>query len=224
MADQEAPRVKKDVVPSQYRETYKASGGTCGDFIGKRLQEVGKDGLPALKTVMKENSIPEARWAGANVGMVRMNLANVLRSTFLNGGDIYILGKQYNVQHMLDDYNGKIERDKPETIRKFADVHELQTNELTVKRLTKTFFEAADKARAEEEKAKAKAVKDEEKAKKAADKEKAKADKEAKAAADAADKAKAKADKDAAAKEAKTAKAAAAKEAKKAPAKQTENA
>lgn len=199
MAD-EAPKVKKDVVPSEYRQRYKDTGGTAGDFIGVELQKVGKDGLPALQSVMRENGIPEKRWAEHNLGMQRMNLANVLRSTLLNGGDIYILGKQYNVNHMKDDYNGELVEDKPATIKKFAEAFQLQTNDRTVKALTKTFFEGARKAKAEEEKAKAKAEKDKAKAEKVAAAEKAKAEKEAKKKADDEAKAKAKAEKDAKAK------------------------
>lgn len=186
MAD-EAPQVKKDVVPSQYRDRYKASGGHTGDFIGAALQTVAKDGVPALKTVMKENQIPDKRWEGFNPGMVRMNLANVLRSTFLNGADIYILGKQYNLLHMKDDYNKELVNTDA-SLRQFAEINGLKADDRTVKALRRTFFEAAEKAKAEEAKAKAKAEKEAkakaEKDRKEAEKAKAKADKEAKAKAD----------------------------------------
>lgn len=170
MAD-EAPQIKKDVVPSEYRERYKATGGHAGDFIGAALQKVGADGLPALQTVMKENNIPEKKWATHNLGMQRMNLGNVLRSRFLNGEDIYILGKQYNVTHMLTDYNGEIDKDKPATIRKFAEVNEIQTSERTIKALTKTFFGGAEKAKREKDAADKKTAAAAAKVKKAADKE-----------------------------------------------------
>lgn len=209
MAD-EAPQVKKDVVPSDYRNKYKASGGTSGDFIALKLQEVGKDGLPALQAVMKENQIPQSRWAGLNVGMQRMNLANVLRSSFLNGGDIYILGKQYNVVHMRDDYNGDIQNTDA-SLAKFAKTNDLGDGPRVIKALRRTFFEAAEKAKADEAKAAKKKADDEAKAKKKADAEKAKADKAAKKKADDEAKAKAKAEKDTKAKADKEAKAAKAK-------------
>lgn len=226
MAD-EAPQVKKDVVPSTYRDKYKATGGHAGDFIGAELQKIGKDGEAALKAVMKENNIPVSRWAGHNFGMQRMNLANVLRSTLLNGGTIYLLGKQYDVNHMREDYNGELAEDKPATIRKFAEVNNLQTNDRTVKALTKTFFEGARKAKALEEREAKKKADAEAKAKKEADKAaaaKKKADDKAaadakKAEEKAAKEAKAKADKEAAAK-AKADKAAADKAAKDAKAKE----
>jgi hypothetical protein len=110
--------------------------------------------------------------------MQRMNLANVLRSTFLNGGDIYILGKQYNVTHMRDDYNGEIENND-KSIAKFAETNDLGTSPRVIKALRKTLFEAAEKAKAEEAK-EAKKTDAEAKAKKKADAEKAKADKAAK--------------------------------------------
>lgn len=188
----EAPQ-KKDVVPSTYRDKYKAHGGTSGDFIANELQKVGKDGLPALQTVMKENGIPAKRWDGHNVGMQRMNLANVLRSTFLNGGDIHILGKQYNVVHMRDDYNGEIENND-KSIAKFAEANDLGTSARVIKALRKTLFEAAEKAKAEEAKEAKRKTDAEAKAKKKADAEKAKADKAAKKKADDEAKAKKKAD------------------------------
>lgn len=177
----DAPQ-KKDVVPSAYRDRYKAHGGTSGDFIANELQKVGKDGLPALTSVMKENKIDPKRWDGHNVGMQRMNLANVLRSTFLNGGDVYILGKQYNVNHMRDDYNGTVEN-TDKSLAKFAEINELGSGERVVKALRKTFFEAEAKATAEAAKAKKKSDAEAAKAKKASDKEAAKKERETKAAA-----------------------------------------
>lgn len=214
---EQAPQLKKDVVPSKYRDEYKQKGGTCGDFLGKRLQEIGKDGLPALQSIMKENGIPDKRWATMNPGQQRMNLSNVLRSRFLNGEDVHILGKQHNVNHMADDYGrDRLDKDKPDTIAKFAEAHELQTNDRTVKALIKTFFppekrvvktaeqKAAEKAEAEKHKAEAKQQKADAAAKAKQDKADAK-----QAKADAAAKAKQdKADAAAAAKDAKADKAA----------------
>lgn len=177
----DAPQLKKDVVPSTYRDKYKATGGTCGDFIANELARVGKDGAPALAAVMKENGIPASRWSNHNVGMQRMNLANVLRSTFLNGGDIYILGKQYNLGHMAEDYNGTLD-DNDKSIGKFAETIELNNSPRVVKAIRKTVFGAAERARAEEAKTAKRAEAEKAKADKAAAKEAARKEREAKAA------------------------------------------
>lgn len=179
---EETPQLKKDVVPSAYREKYKATGGTNGDFIANELSRVGKDGIQALQAVMKENNIPTTRWAAHNVGQQRMNLSNVLRSTFLNGGDIYILGKQYNLAHMAEDYNGEL-KDNDKSIAKFADTIELNGDSpRVVKAIRKTIFGAAEKAKAEEAKAAKKAEAEKAKADKAAKKAAEKAEREKKAA------------------------------------------
>lgn len=183
----EAPQ-KKDVVPSAYRDKYKATGGTNGDFIALALKSVGGDGLPALKTVMKENKIPDNRWGAANVGMQRMNLSNVLRSTFLNGGDVYIMGKQYNLLHMRDDYNGTVEN-TDKSLGKFAETIGLQNDARTVKALRRTLFEAAEKAKKEQERVTAKAEREKAAATKKTDAAAAKVKKTADAAAAKADKA-----------------------------------
>lgn len=197
----EVPSPKKDVVPAEYRERYKASGGTNGDFIAQALQGVGKDGLPALHAVMRENGIPEKRWASLNVGQNRMNLSNVLRSQFLKGEDIYILGKQYNVRHMVEDYKGaKLTADKPDTFKRFAAHIDMSDNDRTVNALIRTFFPPVKKSAINaEERATIKAQKD-------ADKElarKQKTEATAKAKADKEAAAKVKADEKAAAKAAK---------------------
>lgn len=196
---EETQTLKKDVVPAKYREAYKATGGTNGDFIAKRLQEIGKDGTPALQAVMKENGIPAKKWGSMNPGQQRMNLSNVIRSRFLKGDDITILGKQYNVRHMADEWNGTLAKDKPASFVKFADDHNIKNDDRTIGILTRTFFPPDTQAK----KAEAKAVRDEQ----------AKTKAEAKAQAAAGKKAAADAKKEAAAK-AKTDKAAAAKAAK----------
>lgn len=217
MADEEAPQLKKDVVPSDYRDRYKASGGTNGDFIGVALQGVAKDGEAALQAVNKENNIPVKKWSAHNIGMQRMNLANVLRSRFLNGEDVYILGKQYNIVHMRDDYNGTVENNA-KSVAKFLETINVNSTERNIKAATKTFWPPERKATVSaEERAAIKAQKDADKAlakkQKQDDAAKAKADKAAAAKAEkdrkAAEKQKAKDDKAAAAKAAKDAKAAA---------------
>lgn len=201
---EEAHDVKKDVVPSSYRERYAATGGTNGDFIAKKLQEVTKDGETALATVMKENDIPAGKWNGFNVGMKRMNLSNVLRSRFLNGGTISILGKEYDIKQMLDETGLALDEKNDKSFDKFFDKIGLTVSDRTRATVKKTFFgpwplTPEQRAEAKAEKAKAKEA---EKAEKAAAKEKEKADraaaKEAEKAAKAKEKADAKAAKEAA--------------------------
>lgn len=192
---------KKDVVPSQYRERYKATGGTTGDFVGVQLQKIGKDGLPALHAVMKENGIAADRWGALNPGQQRMNLSNVLRSRLFKGESITILGKQYNIRHMLEDYNGTVTDGDAKSMAKFLEAHDMKSDERTIATVMRTFFapSAEDKAK---ERADAKAAKAEAAAKVKAEKaeaaatakavkakaaEAAKAEKAAKAAKPAAD-------------------------------------
>ena len=192
---------KKDVVPASYREKYKATGGTNGDFIGTTLQKLAKEGGGSLDSVKVENGIEVDRWATFNHGMQRMNLANVLRGRFLKGETIVILGKQYNAKHRVEDYTGKVEDDN-RSLAKLATFLELQDNERTVASLRALFFpkpkgpsaeeratERAEKAAVKaKEKADAKAIADEQKVKikQEADALKAKAKADAKVAKDAA--------------------------------------
>lgn len=131
---------KKDVVPSEYRERYKATGGTCGDFIATKLQGIAKDG--PLDAVKIENGIERERWSTFNPGMQRMNLANVLRGRFLKGESISILGKQYNAVHAKDDFNFTLE-DTNESLARAAEVLELQQNDRVVAALRKLYFPKA---------------------------------------------------------------------------------
>lgn len=213
--NEEAPTLKKDVVPGAYRERYAATGGTNGDFIAKKLQEITKDGETALGTVMKENDIPVGKWNGFNVGMKRMNLSNVLRSRFLNGGTITMLGKEYDIKQMLEETGLTLDEKNDKSFDRFFDKIGLTVSDRTRATVRKTFFGPWPKTpeqRAEEKAEKAKA-KEAEKAEKAAAKAKEKADRDAAKAKEKAEKAaakeKEKADR-AAAKEA--SKAAAAKE------------
>ena len=195
---------KKDVVPSTYREKYKESGGTCGDFVAGELQRIAKDGIESLVSVQVENGIEATRWADFNPGMRRMNLANVLRGRFLKGETIIVLGKHYNAVDMAKSEYDNIPNDH-KFMLKLAKFLDLQENDRTANSLTALFFPKAkgptaeeraavkaDKAAAKaQEKADKAAAKAQEKADKAAAKE---ADKVAKAAAKAAEKAAVKAE------------------------------
>lgn len=170
MTDTQAP--KKDVVPTHYRDKYKDTGGTCGDFIATKLQSVGKDG--SLDSIKAENGIERDRWSTFNPGMQRMNLANVLRGRYLKGESITILGKQYNAKHQSEEFNFTLE-DTPASLARAADILELQNNDRTIAALQKLFFPAAPKGKTAEER-------EQERAAKAAEKQKAKDLKAAKSA------------------------------------------
>lgn len=170
MTETQAP--KKDVVPTHYRDKYKETGGTCGDFIATKLQSVGKDG--SLDSIKAENGIERDRWSTFNPGMQRMNLANVLRGRYLKGDSITILGKQYNAKHQSEDFNFTLE-DTPASLARAASVLELQNNDRTIAALQKLFFPAAPKGKSAEER-------EQERAAKAAEKQKAKDLKAAKSA------------------------------------------
>lgn len=192
MPEEETPTLKKDVVPSTYREKYASTGGTCGDFIATKLQDITKDGPEALATVLKENGQPENKYRSYNVGMQRMNISNILRSRFLRGEAIYILGKEYDLRQMIED-DGLTVEDTDKSLSKLAESVGLQANDRTIASLRKTFFGPKPKS-AEEREAERKARAEAKEAEKAA---KAKEREEAKAARDA-ERAKEKAERDAA--------------------------
>lgn len=153
---------KKDVVPSEYRDKYKATGGTNGDFIATALSKVADDGVEALATVKKENGIDASRWDGFNPGMQRMNLANVLRGSFLKGETIKILGKAYNAKQQASDFNGTV-TDDDKTLGKLADylglvAKDQSPSDRVIAALRKLFFAPAKPTA--EDRAKAKAEKD----------------------------------------------------------------
>lgn len=176
---------KKDVVPSQYREKYKATGGTNGDFIAVALSKVGEDGLAALGTVKTENGIDAKRWEGFNPGMQRMNLANVLRGMYLKGETIKILGKAFNAKHQAQDMNGTL-ANSPASLGKLAKHLDLQDNERMIAALGKLFFPPEPKGPTAEQRAATKAAKEAEKLAAKAKRDTDAAEKKAKREADAA--------------------------------------
>lgn len=198
---------KKDVVPPQYRDQYKATGGSNGDFIAVELSRIAKDGIDSLNSVKTENGIETDRWSDKNNGMQRMNLANVLRGKYLKGETITILGKQYNVEHQLKDFTGEV-KDTKKSMREVAVYLELKDDERTVNLLRKLLFvipqQEEEKKRKAEEREAAKAEREAAKAEKAKEREAAKQKKAEEKAAKDAEKQK-KAEEKAAAKEAETA-------------------
>lgn len=170
---------KKDVVPSAYRDKYKETGGTNGDFIATALQRLAKDGgVDTLNTVKAENGIEATRWSTFNPGMQRMNLANVLRGTYLKGNTIKILAKEYNAVHQRDDYTGKVD-DTDKALKGLAEYLGLTSSDRTIASLRKLFFPPAPTGKTAEERAAEKAAKDKAKSDEKAAKAKVKADEKA---------------------------------------------
>lgn len=194
----EAAPEKKDVVPTAYREKYKETGGTNGDFIATALSKIGENGIDSLNQVKAENGIEAARWSTFNHGMQRMNLANVLRGQYLKGGTIKLLGREYNIKHQSEDFNGTV-TDDAKVLDRLAGFLELNVSDRTRAALQKLFFPAAPKGKTAEQRAADKAAKD---ATKAAGKALKTATADAAKARTAADKAKGAADKASAAVEA----------------------
>lgn len=204
--DADAPKVRKDVVPPQYRARYQETGGNNGDFIAEELSAVTKDGgTSTLSAIKKENDIPEAKWSGLNNGMVRMNLANTLRARYLRGEPITIAGKRFDMRQQLEEF-GNCKPDNETQVNKFLKfIGVNQTDRMRkaiVGFLTPKPDKAAERAKREEERAAAKAAKAKEredaKAAKAKEREEAAAkraaEKKAASAAKSADAGKAKAD------------------------------
>lgn len=200
-------KVTKDIVPAQYRDRYAANKGTCGDFIAAELSAIMEtNGIDSLKQIKKQNGIAESAWSGLNNGQQRMNVSNALRTAYLRGQAINIMGKEFSLETHREEYaDPKFDASNESQIKKFLAFVDMPDNTRNVRAIKKVFHddpqkalekakreEAAEAKRAEKEQAKADAAK----AKATADAEKkAKADAEkAKPKADA-PKADAKADK-----------------------------
>lgn len=92
----------KSVVGADYKERYKAFGGSCGDDLSELLKAAtvgagGKCDPAELRLVAEVNGICD-RLDGyeakeLNVGMCRMNIGNVLRGMLKKGVDVTIDGK-----------------------------------------------------------------------------------------------------------------------------------
>jgi len=175
------PKVRKDIVPPEYRKRYQELGGTCGDFIAAELTSMmDSGGIDSLNTVKAENSIPKERWSSLNHGQQRMNLSNTLRASFLRGETIKIAGKEYNLNAMRDEF-GNLDPTDRKSQGKFLEFVQMPNTDRNAKAIQRVFHDLPEKARL--------------RAEREDQREKAKAEKEAKKKADAEAKAKAKADK-----------------------------
>lgn len=168
-------KVRKDIVPPQYRKLYQELGGNCGDFIAAELTSlITTGGVDSLNAVKAENGVPVTRWSGLNNGQQRMNLSNILRAKFLRGETILIGGKQYNVNDLRDEF-GSLDVDADEQLDKFLQFSSMPVTERNRKalvRLYKTLPEQATKRAKREQEAEERKA---EKARKAAEKEAEKA-------------------------------------------------
>lgn len=181
-----AARITADVVPPEYRERYAAGNGTCGDFIATEVSAMTKEGGAAtMKSLKAENGIPEGKWDELNNGMQRMNLANVLRGSFLRGEPIKIGGKEYSLAASLVEFEGEgderepIKLDNDKELSKFIKMMDMQDTDRVRAALRRALGPKPEKKAvktAEEREAEKKAKADEREAAK-----KAKADERAKA-------------------------------------------
>jgi hypothetical protein len=183
-ATEEAPKVRKDIVPPEYRKRYAELGGTCGDFIAAEISAMMESGgIDSLNTVKVENDIPKAKWSGLNNGQQRMNLSNTLRAAFLRGETIKIAGKEHNLNALRDEF-GKLDPVDAKSTAKFLEFCSMPTTDRNIAAIKRVFHDLPEKGRlrAEREANREKAKAD----KAAAAEAKKKADAEAKAAAAAA--------------------------------------
>ena len=85
------------VVPSKYKKEY-GKEQSCGDSLANLLKVActgknGKSDYGRMQGIMKENGIETTRWADRNIGMIRMNLGNVLRCKLRKEGRVKIRRK-----------------------------------------------------------------------------------------------------------------------------------
>ncbi len=179
-ATTDEPKVKKDIVPAEYRKRYAELGGNCGDFIAAELSSmVESGGIDSLNSVKTENDIPTSRWGGLNNGQQRMNLSNILRANFLRGQTIKIAGKAFNIEQMRDEF-GKLDPTDEKSQAKFLDFVGMPNTDRNRAAIKRHFHDLPEKGRLRAEREEAAAKAKQEKADKAAA---AKAEKETKAAA-----------------------------------------
>lgn len=165
-----------EAVKDGYRERYvkdtsvrTASGSPsihCGDDLAESLKGLG---LNDLGKVAKENGIKDRfdGWAdaGRNPGMIRMNLANVLRAKVRKGETVSILGEG-NLKSAA-----QVGKKRAQELAAQAEAEKKAKAEAKTKadaeRQAAKEAKAAEKAKAKEEKAKSKPTKTEKKAPKA---------------------------------------------------------
>lgn len=88
------PEGPKTVVPFKYRLQY-GPDQNCGDTVARLLSdyvrdENGKVDTDRLSEVANRNGVDLGKWSHLNLGMVRMNLGNVLRGRVRNGATVHI--------------------------------------------------------------------------------------------------------------------------------------
>lgn len=174
---------RKDIVPAKYRQMYKELGGNCGDFIASELSAlVENGGLDSLNSVKTENNIPVGRWGALNNGQQRMNLSNCLRAAFLRGETITIVGKQYNLHTLHEEY-GAFDAENVDQADDFLRFLNMPTTDRNRAALVRIFVTLPAKATATAKRKEEAEAKKAEKAKAKEEADKAKAEKAEKAAA-----------------------------------------
>lgn len=171
------PKVRKDIVPPQYRKHYAELGGNNGDFIAAELSAMMESGgIDSLNTVKTENGLPTSKWSGLNNGQQRMNLSNMLRASFLRGETIRISGKEYNLNALRDEF-GNLDATNEASIGKFLEFVSMPNTDRNRAAITRVFHTLPEKARLRAER------EDQREKDKVAKAERKKADAEAKAKA-----------------------------------------
>ncbi len=95
--------IKGSIVKTKYKDAYKANGGHCGDVIAEELGEYVRlpvngqmrTNVERLTQVAKDNLIWLERYAGLNVGQLRMTVGNRLRIKYAEGAEIVIGGCKF---------------------------------------------------------------------------------------------------------------------------------
>lgn len=183
-ATESSTEFRKDIVPAKYRQMYKELGGNCGDFIASELSAlVENGGLDSLNSVKTENNIPAGRWGSLNNGQQRMNLSNCLRAAFLRGETITIVGKQYNLHTLHEEY-GAFDAENVDQADDFLRFLNMPTTDRNRAALVRIFVTLPAKATATAKRKEEAEAKKAEKAKAKEEAEKAKAEKAEKAAAE----------------------------------------
>lgn len=176
-------KVSKDIVPATYRDRYAANKGTCGDFIAAELSAIMEsNGVESLKQIKRENGVAEAAWSSLNNGQQRMNVSNALRTAYLRGLPIKIMGKEFSLETHREDYNDpKFDASSEAQIKKFLGFIDMPDNTRNVRAIKKVFHDdpekALRKAKSLEEADAKREAKAKEKAAAAAEKEAKKAEK-----------------------------------------------
>lgn len=100
----ELPVRKGSVVPQFHKAKAGREGIMRHDDLGAAIRDafLGANGATkeaaarnAVDALLADNGHATGRWAGKNVGMLRMNVTNVLRGMRRNGNTVVVRGKKF---------------------------------------------------------------------------------------------------------------------------------